>query len=272
MQSKFIEGVVEKKFSRAALTYQKSSSIQQQIVNFLYDEFLAQENFSNVLELGCGTGFLASKILENKNVQKYTAVDISSEMLEQCSQRLETFNSKKEFLKQNIEQTSFRDKYDLVLSASTLHWIQDFEGLLERIKAGLKSDGKLVFSLMLQGSFSVVHETRRLLEGREDEVAITFPSFEGIKKALEKSGYLVDSSLEKNYTESFSSVRDFFTSIRKRGVGAKTNSISPLNIRDMRRLMNLIQDKTNLTGGLVEVQYNVGFFSVRLAEDNQGSH
>lgn len=102
----------------------------------------------NVIDLGCGTGELTSKlaeILPNANV---LGVDSSEEMLAQST----TFvKPQLKFEQRTIEaQLNTGQKWDLVFSNAALQWVDDHEALLSKIIASIKAGGQLIVQIPSQ--------------------------------------------------------------------------------------------------------------------------
>ena len=99
---------------------------------------------STVLDLGCGTGYLA-KVLSKKvgNRGRVVAVDPDEERLEVARQL---------YSADNIHYNQADDKsfplvpYDLVFCNATIHWIRDKERLFQRVHRTLQPGGCFAFT------------------------------------------------------------------------------------------------------------------------------
>lgn len=96
-----------------------------------------------VLDLGCGTGFLTTKIMISPRVRA-TAVDLSPEMLSELEKkidplwigRISSINKEAmEFLKFDYAH------YDIIMASAFFHHVVDFEEFFDVILARLKPGG-----------------------------------------------------------------------------------------------------------------------------------
>ena len=58
----------------------------------------------SVFELGCGPGFLAEALLENCQIERYTLIDFSPQMLELSRNRLAKFKDKTVFIQTKFQR------------------------------------------------------------------------------------------------------------------------------------------------------------------------
>ena len=99
---------------------------------------------SNVLDLGCGTGFLANVLAERVGPDgKVTAVDPDKERL-RIARRKYGAQLNLEFLDGSSE--SFPSgPYDTVFSNHVMHWIKDKESAFWKVYENLRVGGKFAF-------------------------------------------------------------------------------------------------------------------------------
>jgi len=79
----------------------------------------------SVFELGCGPGFLAEALLENCQIERYTLIDFSPQMLELSRNRLAKFKDKTVFIQRNFKEENWTDAvpagFDLIVSLQAVH-------------------------------------------------------------------------------------------------------------------------------------------------------
>lgn len=92
----------------------------------------------DVMDFGAGTGLLCAQIAPEVN--KIIAVDTSDSMLEKLSQK-DDLKSKVETLNQDIIENPLAMKFDLIMSAMTMHHVEDTGRMLGVLKANLKPNG-----------------------------------------------------------------------------------------------------------------------------------
>jgi tRNA (cmo5U34)-methyltransferase len=113
----------------------------------------------SILELGCGTGNLTAVIYKNFPVAKITAVDISTDILQVCKERINSKNIK--FVKGDFSKSEFaKDSFDLVISSIAIHHLKNEEKkkLFNNIFSWLRRNGILVFSDQFKGISDELYE------------------------------------------------------------------------------------------------------------------
>lgn len=138
-------------FKKNFITYDENALVQRKVaekLSFLVSKKLKEKNFNKVIELGCGTGIFTRIISKKINIESLTLNDY--------------FDTRK-YLK-DINYTNFilgdmnnslEEKYSLVVSSSSLQWIKDLEGLIQKIS--FCSD-KLFFSIYLENNLKEIKE------------------------------------------------------------------------------------------------------------------
>lgn len=98
-----------------------------------------------VLDLGCGFGWHCRYAIEN-GAKSVIGVDISEKMLNKARQ----INNLKgiEYIRIPLEDVSYpAEKFDIVLSSLTFHYIKSFDTMSRHIYQWLKPGGHFVFSV-----------------------------------------------------------------------------------------------------------------------------
>lgn len=100
-----------------------------------------------VLDLGCGTGSLMLKILENFPESSVTGIDFDPTLLPLARQRLESFGERAKLVLADLREDSWIEllprSMDAVVSATALHWFkpQELANLYHKIAEVLRPDG-----------------------------------------------------------------------------------------------------------------------------------
>ena len=96
-----------------------------------------------VLDAGCGTGWYSAHMLAQG--ARVSAIDVTPEMLELS--RARTAGKIKTLQHDLAEALPFDNQsFDLVLSAMTLHYVQDWQAVFKEIARVLKPQGLFIFS------------------------------------------------------------------------------------------------------------------------------
>ena len=103
--------LIKQRFSKNLNTYQENALIQKNMAEKLI-QLLPERKFDNILELGCGTGFLTKLASEKINYKSYTAIDI----VQECKPFIKKLDKNIEFLNADIETLNLTQKYDLIIS------------------------------------------------------------------------------------------------------------------------------------------------------------
>lgn len=96
-----------------------------------------------VMDFGAGTGLIAAQIAPL--VQQLVAVDTSPAMLEKLAAKTE-LEGRVETVCRDILEDPLDTRFDLIVSAMTLHHVEDTSRLLQRFNQQLKPGGKLALA------------------------------------------------------------------------------------------------------------------------------
>lgn len=131
-------------FGKAARTYTAEAVAQRQIAGHLCDLLTryCPKRPDSLLEIGCGTGLLTSRLLKTLHPASADINDLCPEM-EACIQEA---SPSVRFIAGDAERLTFPQSYDLIASSSTFQWFTDPEGFLQRLSAHLQPGGILAFS------------------------------------------------------------------------------------------------------------------------------
>ncbi|MBV8325291.1 methyltransferase domain-containing protein [Chryseobacterium sp.] len=118
----------------------------------------------SVIDLGCGTGELTSRLLDYLEDSKVLGIDSSEEMLEKAA-HFKT--SRLHFEKRSIEeQLHLGDTYDLIISNAAIQWCSNHKELFPRIISKIKAGGQLAVQVPSNHEY-IVHQLLRKIAGSE---------------------------------------------------------------------------------------------------------
>ena len=118
----------------------------------------------SVIDLGCGTGELTSRLLDYLEDSKVLGIDSSEEMLEKAAHYK---TSRLNFEKRSIEeQLHLGDTYDLVISNAAIQWCSNHKELFPRIISKIKAGGQLAVQIPSNHEY-IVHQLLRKIAGSE---------------------------------------------------------------------------------------------------------
>ncbi|MBM3633453.1 MAG: methyltransferase domain-containing protein [Alphaproteobacteria bacterium] len=142
---------------RIALTYPHHCFLKDRVVSDLANRLQrVRRTFKQGIDLGCHTGQMAKAVEEILSI-KLLCADISEKMVASCP-----ITHK---LVIDLETFPFADHaFDLVLSALSLHWVNDIPGLFAQIYKALKPDGLFMASLLGEETLKELRECLQIAE------------------------------------------------------------------------------------------------------------
>jgi SAM-dependent methyltransferase len=108
-----------------------------------YHSFLEQHVCRKILEIGCGSGLLASRFI--RAGYDYTGLDIAAEMLDIAR----NLNNQECFILGDMRNLSFADRFDAILiTGRSIAYVISNQGILATLSGiyrALKNDGEFIF-------------------------------------------------------------------------------------------------------------------------------
>jgi malonyl-ACP O-methyltransferase BioC len=142
---------IKLRFEQAAATYEQQATVQSRVavrLLALLEETIAGFDPVDVLEIGCCTGLLTEKTLTRfPGIDHFTLCDLVASFEERVCRRIGIHAEKITFLAGDIETLPLPDRYDLIISSSTLHWVHDLATLCGKLHQHLYPEGVFAFSL-----------------------------------------------------------------------------------------------------------------------------
>lgn len=115
-----------------------------------YFRFLVKEvwKFSkpiNILDFGCGYGFLGMKLFPLlPEGSTYTGIDLDADVLEEARRIFGKASWKTHFIQEDLYQYTVKEKYDVVIGLYLMSYLHNPEVILKKMKASLTTGGKLI--------------------------------------------------------------------------------------------------------------------------------
>ena len=213
--------------------------------------------FTSILDLGAHDGFLARKLAQHDDVF-VIATDVSERMLQRGASLVRAV-ADEEYLPFAAE------RFDLIVSNLSLHWVNDLPGALAQIKSALRPDGLFLASFL---GGQTLYELRTCL--LEAELAVTggvsprlSPSIDmqTASGLLQRAGFTLPVTdhevLTFTYSDIFALMRDL------RGMG-ETNTHMQKSHRPTRRKVfevanQLYKERFSMADGRLQATFDVIF-------------
>jgi malonyl-CoA O-methyltransferase len=252
------------RFSAAASTYHASAIIQRSVAERLSAMLAGDEAADRILEIGCGTGLLTARLCRLFPRARIDALDIAGGMVTQCRARLAGTSG---LFCHEVDLNKFRAEalYPLIVSSSTLHWMDPMVEVMETLAGMLSGQGRLVFALMVRGTLAELQAARQRatphkLPARE------LPTMLTVQAALVQAGLRIEEEREESRRQAYASAGDLLRQLHEQGLtgGPLARSGRLLNRADLRRL-TLDYDRRYCEGDGVYASYQVAYFRARKA-------
>ena len=214
---------IQQSFRRSLKTYDENAFVQLEIAETLIkvfsDHCVQARHFPQVLELGCGTGFLTKALLNACSVQELYLNDLVEECEPVLVEQLRSFVGNQlgswEFVSGDINKLNIDEQYDLVCSSSSLQWVDDLTVVLMKVASGLRSKGWLALSSFGPGHFFELNELNQSLGNKSE--SLNYATETQWKYLLERD-FHIKSIESQTITVWFNSLEEMLKHLRNTGV------------------------------------------------------
>ncbi|WP_397536500.1 methyltransferase domain-containing protein [Rummeliibacillus pycnus] len=154
-------------------------------------ELLAPQKGETILDLGCGTGDLASEIANQGAIVH--GIDASETMIHQAQTKYPQI----QFSVQDATQIDAHHQFDAVFSNAALHWIKQPEMVVQNVYNALKTNGRFIAEMGGKGNISsIVNAIKQSMDELgytyiEDYFPWYFPTAEEYSELLQHAGFQV---------------------------------------------------------------------------------
>jgi malonyl-CoA O-methyltransferase len=238
-----IKKQIKKSFSDSVKQYNKWAVVQKQVAQKLV-YLLSHKGYDNILDIGCGTGFVLEELQKQKIVfNKITGIDVASGMIEYCRM----IWPDKKFMCEDAEDFCPKEKYDLIISNFTFQWLNN------KYLGFLKENGVLALSFPVKGSLGELQKAS--VEKNDKPInLLKFPDL--LEIAQDIKGEVVIRFIEPIKTL-YDSSKDAIKAIKQ--IGASFGNGQAYSVRQMKNLLEsyevLFKDKDSK----IPATYNVAF-------------
>ena len=231
MNHKIDKEEVRRRFSKHLPAYDSLAVVQQQIAGKLAGNFIGHSpaTFMNVLEIGCGTGFLTREMLNVFPIEHIYLNDLVPEALPVLAERLRNEGREQELtlLPGDAERLKFPEQLDLVASASTVQWFNNQPRFFAKTANALKQGGWLIFNSFAPENFYQI----KTLTGQ----GLKYPTTHILYKRLKKYFRILETHHE-SFDQEFDTPFDVLRHLQQTGVTATGEfSWTPGRLREFER-------------------------------------
>ena len=216
-----------------------------------------QRQFPRLLDLGCHSGLLRDSLDPRLGVEWIVGMDPSERFAIQASQNGPALAAEEELLP--FAPASF----DAVVSALSLHWVNDLPGALVQARQCLKPDG-LFLGAMLGGE--TLHELRAVLTEAESDVlggagprVSPFAELQDAAGLMQRAGFalpVVDSDLlTVTYENAFLLMRELRGMGEGNAVAARRKSLTPKSV--FLRAAEIYQQRHSTPDGRIAASFQI---------------
>jgi malonyl-CoA O-methyltransferase len=235
---------VKRAFGRAALTYDDHAYVQKIASEKLIRLTESLPYPKHVLEIGCGTGYLTSKLLSLYQEVPYLATDISEDMIRHCKEKYLHYIPRLNFQVQDGEKVDFAFSFDWIISSFAFQW---FEKQLESIQTLYQNSQYLIFTTLLEGTFQEWKELCNKFN-LPDKVLCFINEEDFLTKMRSLNPQYLSIETEKEF---YPTPLSFLTRLRNIGAHESRNSDKRMNIKNMKKV---IEKKEPL-----EISYRIAY-------------
>ncbi|HEY5653129.1 MAG TPA: methyltransferase [Pontiella sp.] len=241
--------MISNRFSAASDTYDRHArpqlALAQSVVSMLPEMYPEQ-----ILELGSGTGQLTHLLVDRFPEVPLDALDLAEKMVAHGKMKFARF-PQINWIVGDAQTYWGGDQYSLIISSSALHWVADLQAACENIYRLLDPNGHFSLGIMLQGTLKELHTLRRQIAPEKTPTA-PLPTYEGIKKCLQKAGFKLERSKHSEEKIIYDDAKAFLKAIHEQGVTGGKVSVgnAPLNRTELNQLVLKYQESYESDSGV----------------------
>jgi len=203
-------------FDRAAHTYDKSASLQQQVAAKLI-ALQPKGRYQSILDIGSGTGQVTAAMCMEYPQADVVALDFSEKMLVETKKRLSTADAMAKLVCADAENLPFTDgSFDLIISSLMLQWSNDLTQNLTNIHRCLADQGCIAFSTFTDGTLK---EVKASWESVDSLVHTSdFMDINTLQRSVELAGFKDIQIVQETIVSVYPNVRGILLDMK--GIGA----------------------------------------------------
>ncbi len=148
---------VQTRFGQSAITYHQEAQIQRELAARLAIATQGFKPLKNIMEVGCGTGFLTRAMLAIHRPNTYHLNDLAPEMVAQSALILQESNiHSNSIMAGDAETIEFPKALNAIVSSSTIQWFNNPARFFEKSALALCQGGLLAVGTFGQLNFKEI--------------------------------------------------------------------------------------------------------------------
>lgn len=197
--------LIKSRFNKSVHTYETYAVVQKKMAEILVS-LADKENYDNILELGCGTGFVTKELVKKVKFKSYYAIDIA----ENCENYIRKISDKINFICEDIEKIDINIYSNLIISNASLQWLENLPEFINKTMLFLADGGSFIFSIFGRDNYKELN----LLINRK-------PQYRQPDEILELlKDYSVEFIKDEHIVLNFNSPKDVLYHMKYTGVNA----------------------------------------------------
>jgi len=264
----FDKQAVAKSFGKAASSYDSVAHFQRWVGESLLKTLPSQSeaNFrpKSIMDLGCGTGYFSSSLLNMYDSADYFGLDLSEEMIRFARQAnsAESYTCDAErctWMTGDAELLPLKsNSIDLVFSSLSIQWCGDLGLMFEEVNRVLKKDGVFVFSTLLEGSLSELKDSWSQVD--ESQHVNEFSQLKDYQDAISDVQWDSRKLSTKEKVLKYQKVSDLTKELKRLGAHNMTSHRST-KLTGKQKLQHFVSayERFRQEGGLLPATYQVLF-------------
>ena len=259
---------VGRAFHRQAGEYDQHATVQKRVVERLMSLIQGQmsEDPAAVLDIGCGTGHLLSSLVRRYPHSRLYGLDLAYNMTRCAADRLGPHAA---LVNGDAEHLPFRDAaFDLLVSTSTLQWIDNLDLILRQGSRVLRPDGLMCIAFFGGRTMWELQECYRQAVGSRDYFKDRLHRFKDIatvRESLERSVFSSAMLFSETEMDYYPDVPELLRSVKRIGAGASAQDGGGGGLgwrRVLDETSRLYREKFG-ADGMIPVTYEVLYVVVR---------
>ncbi|MBF0621761.1 MAG: methyltransferase [Magnetococcales bacterium] len=137
-----------------ANAYAQYAWLQRRVADHLAQHIRQQRTASaqQVLEIGCGTGFLTEHLIADNPHADFLITDISTQMVQRCRTAMDQINSPNSqtihYATMDGQHPSIDTTYELIASSLAFQWFDDLDASIALLSTQLEPGSMIAFSTL----------------------------------------------------------------------------------------------------------------------------